>query len=199
MTLWFLLAIATAATCAFLFRPFTKRRAFAAGGLVVLSFALYAYLGAPKLLDEIARYDADMAAIDARIVELDKKLQDTPDDVETLAALGQAYFERGEYSASGETYKKTVVLSEGDPLLILQYSKALIFAAGGTVTEDARKGLRLVRAMLPDNPEAQYFLALADVQDGNAERAMPVFKELYHELPEDSPIRQIIARQIGRE
>lgn len=198
--IWLAAALAGIGAATVLLWPLRpKRLMFLCGVFCFASaaLALYAYLGAPLLLPQLAQHRAETAALETRINVAQSALKQDAENIGAWAELGQALMERGAFSQSAEAYKRAVLLSGGHPPLILQYAKAQIFEANGNVTEAARRGLLIVRSADPRNPEAQYFLALADAQDGKPEKAMPVFKKLYRTLPQDSPIRQLLARQIG--
>lgn len=122
-----------------------------------------------------------------------------PVDAAGWAALGQERMEAGRYAESAEAYRRAVLLSGGEPRLVLQHAKSLVFRSGGEVGEDAAGAFALVLVAMPGNPEARYFLALRDLQQGRAEAAMKVFKALYADLPDDAPLKRIMKRQIGRE
>lgn len=163
-----------------------------------LSAGLFLLLSSPEVSLLEAERKADMAAAQPVIDGLEAHLKNHPDDVRAWAKLGEKWMETGRYTASAEAYRHAVLLTEGNPAMILQYNKALIFAARGEVTDDAKRGLQMVLKLDAGNPEARYFLALRQVQDGDLKTAMQEMKSLYHELPEGSPLKEIIDRQIGR-
>lgn len=167
--------------------------------IVVVTAGGYALLGAPALVLRDAEYRQSVATTQPLVAALNARVRENPKDLAAYATLGQLLMETGKHTASAEAYRHAVLLSGGDPMLILQYNKALIFAAGGQVSDKAAEGLHMVLKLLPGQPEARYFLAIQSLQAGNAEAAMQEMKALYHELPEDSPLKTIINRQIGRE
>lgn len=162
--------------------------------VAVFSVTLYGIIGAPEVVIMQAR--AREAA--REIARLEKAAEASPDDAQGWASIGQKAMETGQYDASARAYRRAVLLTQGQPGMILQYNKALIFAAGGEVTEEAERGLNIVLLMDKGNPEARYFLALRQLQQGRAEEAMQEMKTLYRELKEDSPLKAVIDRQIGR-
>ena len=106
-----------------------------------------------------------------------------------------------EYENAGslsEMYRRAVLKSGGDPALILAYNKALIAEAGGEVSDAAKKGLEMVLTLSPGEPEARYLLAIRTLQEGKTKQAMREMKALYHELPENHPLRALMDAQIGR-
>jgi cytochrome c-type biogenesis protein CcmH len=80
----------------------------------------------------------------------------------------------------------------------MSYVHALIIDADGIVTQEAKRSLDMVHILQPENEEARYFLAMHKMQSGDAKAAMEDMKELYKTLPDDSRIKEMIDRQIGR-
>lgn len=167
--------------------------------LTVGSSGLYAYLGSPLLLPIIDKREREMQTLANRIVELSTLVQTHPNDIGAWAELGKSAMEAHEFFMSAEAYRKAVLLSRGDVGLIVQYAKALIFAADGTVTKEARRSLDMALKLDAKHQEARYFLALAKLQEGKAEEGMKIMKKLYAELDADAPLKKIIDRQIGRD
>jgi cytochrome c-type biogenesis protein CcmH len=140
-----------------------------------------------------------IAAALGDIPALEAETQASPESVRAWSALGLAHLIAEQYQQSAEAYKHAVLLSQGDPHAILQYARALIFAAQGTVTAEASRALDMVLLQDPEQPEARYFKAIADLQSGRTQEAMAAMKSLYRDLPDDSPLKKMINRQIGRE
>ncbi len=168
--------------------------------LFVLAFtaALYAWLGEPNVAWMDYQFQAEVAREQPNIDRLKARVKESPEELIPWVLLGSAYMKTARYAAGAEAYKRAVVLSGGEPGLILQYNKALIFAAGGEVTDEAKKGMEMALKLDPGNPEARYFLAIRKLQDDKAEEAMKDMKSLYKELEPGSPLKMLIDSQIGR-
>jgi cytochrome c-type biogenesis protein CcmH/NrfG len=57
----------------------------------------------------------------------------------------------------------------------------------------------MVLLQKPQHQEARYWLIVRRVQDGEGETAMKDMQSLYRSLPDDSPLKAMINRKIGRE
>lgn len=156
---------------------------------LIAALVLYLLLGAPETAWDVQKYRAIEAESEPLRVQLAAK--------ERWAELGDMEMALLHHNAAAEAYRKAVLKSGGDARLILQYNKALVFAASGTVTDHAKKGFEMVLKMLPKNPEARYFLAVRKMQDGDTEAAMKEMRALFKELPDDSPLKQMMRAQIG--
>ena len=162
------------------------------------AFGLYRLVGTPEMVPLLVERELKIIALKENIVKNSELLKANPKNLPAWIDLGQSFIETGQYAAAANALKQAVLLSGGDPRLILAYAKALIMEAGGKVGDDAKKGLEMVLLQGKKNPEARYFLAVRKLQDGKTEQAMKDMKALYRSLPKDSPLKATIDRQIGR-
>jgi len=169
------------------------------GAGFIAVFALYGFLGSSQILSLLAARDARIAELSDSMQKNSELVKTDPKNLNAWVELGQAFLETGQWEAAENALKQAVLLSGGDPVLILAYAKSIMLVAGGTVTDEAKKSLRMVLLQEPKNEEAQYYLALRQLQDGNTKEAMKAMKELYHSLSADSPLKAMIDKQIGKD
>lgn len=167
--------------------------------LFIGTAGIYAMLGAPSIIPLLDKYHAKMAEAHKTALQQSETVKANPKDLAAWVGLGQSYMQGGQYKQAAEAFKQAVLLSQGNPLIILAYASAMISEAGGKVTDEAKKSLEMVLLQQPENPEARYLLALRLLQEGKTQEAMAKMKELYRSLPEESPIKAMINKQIGRE
>ncbi len=160
-------------------------------------FLLYAQFGTPGILPLIAERENRLAVLKEKISSSSAAIKNDPKNLRAWLELGDSFMETSQFAAAGNSYKQAVLLSGGNPAIIMAYARALVMAEGGTVTGEAKKSLDMVLMLQPENAEARYFEAVYKLQSGNME-AMQDMKELYKSLPSDSPIKEMIDRQIGR-
>jgi cytochrome c-type biogenesis protein CcmH len=166
---------------------------------ITLSMGIYAVVGSPQLIPLLEKRQQRIVELTAEITDNLAKVKSDPKDLGAWVILGTAFLETGQMDSAVGAFKQAVVLSGGDPALILAYAKAQIMQADGKVTDDAHKGLEMVLMLQKDNPDARYFMALRKLQDGKTQDAMADMKALYHSLPDNSQIKSMINKQIGRE
>ncbi len=162
------------------------------------AFSLYAFLGSPRILPLVAAHAEKMDAARISLIENSDIVMREPKNLGAWITLGQSFSDTGQYAAAANAFKQAVLLSKGNPKLILAYAKAIIMADEGKVSDLAKKSLEMVLLQDPENPEAQYFLTVRKLQDGNTKEAMQEMKSLYRSLPDGSPVKEMIDRQIGR-
>lgn len=125
-------------------------------------------------------------------------LKKDPKNLKAWVEMGDSFMETSQFSAAANAYKQAILLSQGNPVLIMSYIHALIIDADGTVTPEAKKSLDMMHILQPGNEEVRYFLAMYKMQSGDTREAMEDMKKLYKSLADDSPIKALIDRQIGR-
>jgi cytochrome c-type biogenesis protein CcmH len=162
------------------------------------AFGIYSLTGSPEIVPLLKEREAELAMLKDAIVRNSEAVKTDPNNLAAWAALGEAFTQTGQYTAAVNAFKQAVLLAKGEPSLILAYARAMILADGGKVSHRAKKSLEMVLMQQPENPEARYFLAIRKLQDGNTQQAMKEMKTLYRSLPEGSPLKGMIDRQIGR-
>jgi cytochrome c-type biogenesis protein CcmH len=193
------LAVVIAAGCYPLYHTRGKKfTGFVAGFLVVSSVGLYALFGSPQLVEPVAKHHADVQALRDMIVISEELIKENPSNLEAWLNLAQAFADSGQYKQAANAYKQCVLLSKGNPLLIMAYAEALIAANNGVVGADAKKSIDIALMIDKKMPVARYYNAIWMLQNEQTAKAMETMKTLYHELPEDSKLKRKINEQIGR-
>lgn len=161
-------------------------------------FGIYALVGAPEIVSLMRERDAKIAELKDIITQRAAEVKTDPNNLAAWVELGQSFVETGQYSAAANAFRRAVLISRGNPVLITAYAKSLIMEADGKVTDDAKKSLEMAAMLQPKNPEPRYWLIVRQLQDGKTQEAMKAMKALYKSLPDGSPLKEQINRQIGR-
>ena len=174
-----------------------------AAALLVPAVALAVYVqkgqpGRPDMPLEQRLADAvknnDLAALVRRA---EMKLQKNPDDLRGWIAIAPAYERLGQLDKAVEAWRRAIALSEKpDPDLYNAFAEALVRASDGRITKDALRAFRQAQRLRPGDPMSRYYLAMADLQAGNREKAYEALKKLLADLPPDVPARATIAAQV---
>lgn len=184
-------------------REISMRQRYEIAGTVFVfffaaAFAIYYYVGAPQVVALNNLQQQHMAHVQRTISAQRNLLIREPENAQAWVALGGAYMQTGQYMGARNAYQKAVKLTEGHPSTIVAYASALVAQSNGKVTAEAKKSLDIVMLQEPENPDAHYFLALHKMQNGQMKEAMAEMRALYYRLPNDSPLREHINRQMGR-
>ncbi len=180
----------------------TARRIAAALILIVVplvALALYADLGRPDVADApLAGRMADVKAADgveAAIARMEAHLTASPDDAKGWAALAPVYMHLGRFDDAVRAFGEILRVEGEGAAARANYGEALVGAAGGVVTADARASFDKALAEQPGLPAARFYLGLAAEQDGDKAKAIAIYQALLSETPAGAPwIEALLAR-----
>ena len=177
------------------------------GFLLIASGALYMRLGSPTLPDVPFASRAESTAtvvqgskhLDMKDAaqKLRAKLAADPNDATGWVLYARTESMLGDFNSAGNAYKHAMALGQNGPDVRAGYGEMLVLAQQGVVPPEAREVFTQVVAADPKNDVARYYLALADAQAGEVKRAIAGWMSLAADIPEDSPMRPEIARQIS--
>ena len=190
-------------------QPLWHRRVAAVAALFVLLLlpvGLYAALGSPNIPGQPAFARAasppDHQSIAALIGQVEEHLAKDPNDGAGWQVIAPVYMRLGRYDDAVAALRKSLALNGESAVRDSDLGEALVAAANGVVTDEAKK--LFVRAVALDGKEskARYFLGLADEQDGNREAAAEKWRALLKDSPPNAPwvgfVRQALARVTGQ-
>jgi len=157
-------------------------------GLPFAGGALYLGLGRPGLPSQSAVRDAPPTdpAIARKLAELEAKARANATSLADRVALAEFEFENRRFRSAAESYRIALGLSNGRGDIAGLYGEALTRAAGGLVTEPARKAFERALAADPKDVRAIFFLGLAESQAGNARAALERWLRLEAASPADA-------------
>ena len=136
-----------------------RRRSLIAVGLPAIAFPLYARLAGPRY--PTSRWRARKPAleatggIEAAIAAVEARLAAKPDDGKGWAVIAPVYMRLGRYDDAAHAYAEALRILGEDPLRRAAYGEALVAAAGGVVTADARKAFDRALTEKPGQPHRE--------------------------------------------
>ena len=172
-----------------------KRRRVAAV-LILIAIPLtalgaYGLLGRPDLPDApLAERKADVAspeALEAAIAKIEAHLAATPDDARGWQVLAPVYMRMGRYDDAAKAFRQLLRLEGENGGRRADYGEALVAAAGGAVTSDARSEFDKALTDTPALPKARFYLALAVEQDGDTKKAIEQYQSLLDDSKGNAP------------
>jgi cytochrome c-type biogenesis protein CcmH len=200
---------ATKSALAPLAEPHLRQRraasAFALSTIPLVALVVYGLYGSPNLPSQT---DADRSASRAgaqdlmtAIGQIEARLASHPDDVRGWSVLGPVYMRLGRYDDAARAYAAVVRLKGEDASALSDWGEALVVAADGAVSPEARKVLSRAAAADPKAPKAQFYLARGDEQAGDVAGAIRRLGALADGAPADAPwlptVRDTLARLKG--
>jgi cytochrome c-type biogenesis protein CcmH len=165
-------------------------------GLPTIAFSLYGRLGQPMLPDEplASRKVAPQSdgGIEAAVAAVEARLIAKPDDGKGWAVIAPVYMRLERYTEAAHAYAEALRILGEDPLRRAAYGEALVAAAGGVVTDEARQAFDRALTDKPGQPQARYYLALAAEQDGKKVDAIEAYQALLADSPPDAAWRSMV-------
>jgi cytochrome c-type biogenesis protein CcmH len=153
-----------------------------------VTLALYMGLGSPDYPDQplATRLTAPPGQMDVEIAlaRIEKHLAEVPDDVRGWQVIAPVYMKLGRTKEGADAYRNLIRLQGPRPDLLATYGEALIFAANGQVTSEAREILERAVASDPDLAQARFYLAMGEEQAGHRDAAIAAYTSLVTEQPQ---------------
>ena len=131
-----------------------------------------------------------MAAVEARLAA-------KPDDGKGWAVIAPVYMRLERYADAAHAYAEALRLLGEDPLRRSAYGEALVAAAGGVVTGDAREAFDRALTEQPGQPQARFYVALAAEQDGKKADAARDYESLLADSPPDAAWRSMVTARLA--
>jgi cytochrome c-type biogenesis protein CcmH len=157
----------------------------------VVALALYADLGRPDLPDSpLAQRKVDtrgMLRVEAALAHVEQQLAANPDNGPGWSLVAPVYMKLGRFDDAVAAYKQALRLNGENAIVRADYGEALVGAAGGIVTADARAAFDKALGEQPGLPSARFYLGLAAEQDGDLQKAIAIYRALLGDAPPQAP------------
>jgi cytochrome c-type biogenesis protein CcmH len=180
-----------------------RRRAVAVVALVLLpvgASALYLKLGSPSLPGQpLTTRVAELSqSVEDVIARIEEHLRVEPNDGRGWEIIAPVYMRLERYndavkarrnalSLNGETAERQALLGE-----------ALVGAANGRVTPEAKAAFERGAALDPTNVRARYFLAVLAEQEGRLADAATILRAILAGAPADERLAEFIRSELAR-
>lgn len=170
-----------------------RRRAAALAALVLVPFAagtIYLMHGSPQLPGEplASRVHAkDDRSILAMIAQVERHLEADPKDARGWEVLAPIYLRLGRFDDAVKARRHAIEYGGDTAQREADLGEALVAAANGVVTADAKQAFDRAAAQAPDDPKARFYLGLAAQQDGDTDKAAGIWQKLLKDAPPGAP------------
>ncbi|MGA9488060.1 MAG: c-type cytochrome biogenesis protein CcmI [Methylocella sp.] len=167
----------------------------------VLAISLYARIGHPELPDAplSARLNAAPARMDraVAIAKIEAHLVQHPDDGRGYEVLAPVYLRMGRAGDAVHAAQEALRLLGPNAERQELYGEALVSAANGVVTAEAKLSFKAAAAQDPSAPKSRFFLGLAAAQAGDSARAREIWGKLAAEAPQDAAWAQALRERMA--
>ncbi|MCM2291915.1 c-type cytochrome biogenesis protein CcmI [Allorhizobium sp. BGMRC 0089] len=160
----------------------------------------YLMLGSPGLPDQPlqARLDHPGNDMSILIAKVERHLIDHPDDGKGWDLLAPIYMREQRPDQAETAFRNAIRINGASVARLNGLAEALMAEHDGVITDEALDLLRQSKAMSADNPQTDYYLALALEQSGKKAEALAAFEALAKASPPDAPWQAILARHIEK-
>lgn len=182
-----------------------RRRAVALAALVLLpvgTAVLYLSIGSPHLpgLPHAARVNQspDTRSIESMVAQVEAHLERNPDDGRGWEVLAPVYMRAGRFNDAVRARSNALRLLGSTAERESHLGEALVAAANGMVTADAKAAFERALARDTSDVKAQYYVGLAAEQDGRPAEAARIWRDLLEKAPANAPYRPLIRDSLAR-
>lgn len=169
--------------------------------LPAISLAIYLALGSPALPDlpfsQRMAAPVDKLPLDALVLRVEQHLKDDPKDIRGWEVLGPAYIRQQRYADAVNAWSEAIALGGETAGRLAARGEARALAEGGVVVPAAREDFAKAAALDPKEPRAQYYLGIAEIEDGKKDAAAKRWKALLASAPKDAPWRPSVEAELA--
>jgi cytochrome c-type biogenesis protein CcmH/NrfG len=133
------------------------------------------------------------ADLERMVDELNTKLKDHPDDVDSWVLLGRTLASVERWTDAKEAFAQALKRLPDEPALHAQMGEVLTLEAGGSVTPAALAEF----AKAPGDPRSRFYEAVAQAQNGEAEKAIAQLEKLAAEASPGASWRQTVMDELA--
>ena len=162
--------------------------------------ALYARTGLPDVPDFplAARFNDPQPDANILIRKAELQLEAHPEDGRGWQVLAPIYLNSGRVSDSVNAWRNAIKHLGPDPRRYGGLAEALVVLNQGRLDNETRDAFANVLKLVPGDPRARFYLAIADAQDGKADAAIAALEALKKDSAPDAPWIAVTDDQIAR-
>jgi cytochrome c-type biogenesis protein CcmH len=170
--------------------------------IFVGTFLVYLRLGSPNLPGQpaasrfavVQRKDPSIQQLAA----LEARTSQAPDDGKAWEAIAQLYTQVGRYSDAVTARRNALRLLDKTAEREADLGEALVTAANGIVTDEAKEAFDRSFRLDGANVSARFYIGLAAEQDGRKDEAARVWRQLLADSPPRAPWRPLVQTALAR-
>jgi cytochrome c-type biogenesis protein CcmH len=125
------------------------------------------------------------------------KLKANPNNAQGWLMYARTEAMLGNWQTSADAYSRAIAQGQTDADVFAGYGEMLVLGTDGIVGPPARAAFASALQRDGKNDVARYYTALADAQAGESRRAIAGWQALAADIPDDSPMREAIGRQVA--
>jgi cytochrome c-type biogenesis protein CcmH len=171
-------------------------------GLPIVAIAVYLPLGSPRLGDfrlaQRARAPDATQPLDNLVAQVEQHLEKNPTDGRGWNVLAPVLVRLGRYDEAVRAYHNSITYNGDSAERRADLGEAIVAAAGGIVTAEAKTEFERAIALNADEAKASYFLGVAAEQDGRTSEAASIWRGMLAKALPDAPWRPAVRAALVR-
>jgi cytochrome c-type biogenesis protein CcmH len=182
--------------------PAWRRRAVAIVAILAVPMgagALYLTLGSPSLPGQpLAQRQEQGQSLDHMIAQIEDHLAKNPNDARGWEVIGPVYLRLGRFDDAAKAWRSAMVADKETAARQSSLGEALVGAANGVVTADAKRAFERAVELDPMDVKGRFFLGLAADQDGRPSDAAAIWRGMVDKAPPGAPWADFVKQEIAR-
>lgn len=182
-----------------------RRRAIVVAALLMLApgaGGLYLLLGSPGIPSEPLAYrlnvPPDQRSIEAMVAKVEAHLERNPRDSRGWEVLAPIYMQTGRFDDAVKARRHALEILGPDAARLGDLGEAMVMAANGVVTAEARSLFERAAVLDRDDVMAPFYLGLAAKQDGRRDEAEKTWRALLARAPQGAPWIALVQNALAR-
>jgi cytochrome c-type biogenesis protein CcmH len=137
-------------------------------------------------------------SIASLVSEAEAHLERNPNDIRGYEVLAPVYLRMGRFADAVSARRKLLTLGGENAGRQSDLGEALVAAANGVVTAEAKFAFERAMVLDPEELKARFYIGLAAEQDGDRRKAAEIWSAMTKNAPADAPwipmVREALAR-----
>jgi cytochrome c-type biogenesis protein CcmH len=154
----------------------------------LITFGVYGLYGAPSLADRpLSKVRAAQGpTLDDAVARIEQHLIQSPNDGRGWDVVAPVYARSGRFEDAAQAYDKAIALLGPSAPRLVGLGESLVQAQQGLVPAKAREAFERALKLDPHLPQARFYTALADEQEGASAKALAGYQALITSAPIDA-------------
>ena len=183
-----------------------RQRGTALAALALLpigAVALYFMLGSPDmpgmpLADRQAAQNDSDRSIEALVARVEAHVERNPNDGRAWEVLAPVYMRIGRYDDAARAWGNAIQLNGSTAQREADFGEALVAAANGVVTVDAKAAFERALALDATDVMARFYMGMAADQDGRRAEAEAIWRDIIAKAPPGAAYLEMIRHTLER-
>src|SRR5450631_30159 len=182
-----------------------RRRVTAIAGLVLLpvgAVALYLTLGSPDLpgasLASRVQTPSEAGKVETMIAQVEDHLARNPKDGRAWEVLAPVYMRLSRFDDAVRAWSNAIALNGSNAERESEYGQALVAAANGVVTAEAKAAFERSLKLDAQDVLARFYMGMAADQDGRRAEADKIWGDLLANAPPGAPWIEFVRHAMER-